>query len=309
MKTVTYLTTALLAATLSIMPFSYNDGIPNRQNRNKINYRVDDPPVQIAEQQQTMNNPPVNYIIIRQVPVYYMNNYNPHVGNKNIRVNDEKQVIAGNSGRQQVVVTQNQQQKAPAQAVQRPGNTSGNRAVNNNSVRNNSVARQVRTASSNQTGRTSAGPATVRNNTGNSQTRTVSHPRTGSAQNRSAGTGNGSSVRNRQRPVTSTAGRRTGSVAANNTELITTIRNTESGEGRNAVTERKAIVAPPALVPGKNREVVKEEYKTTTRVTICNGVDNQVYRKVEHKWGGVFYFKGKQSISETYYNIETEQSI
>jgi hypothetical protein len=58
---------------------------------------------------------------------------------------------------------------------------------------------------------------------------------------------------------------------------------------------------------GKTVENYELKDQKITRIIINhNGIANE-YRKVEHSWGGVFYFKNGQSISKTIFYSETKE--
>lgn len=58
---------------------------------------------------------------------------------------------------------------------------------------------------------------------------------------------------------------------------------------------------------GLTEEITKEGNRTTTtRVIVADGKGNE-YKKVVHNWGGVFYFKNGEAITERVWTKETEK--
>lgn len=56
---------------------------------------------------------------------------------------------------------------------------------------------------------------------------------------------------------------------------------------------------------GITEEVIKEEHSVTIQRVVQEGVRTDVYRKVTHDWGGVFFFKNGVSITERVWKEES----
>ncbi|MCW3083723.1 MAG: hypothetical protein JWP12_1089 [Bacteroidetes bacterium] len=70
----------------------------------------------------------------------------------------------------------------------------------------------------------------------------------------------------------------------------------------------EVIPDPPAkpIVKNKVENVVQEDRRKITNITVTiDGVD-YVYKKEEYNWGGVYFYKNGKNITESTYNKETE---
>ena len=56
----------------------------------------------------------------------------------------------------------------------------------------------------------------------------------------------------------------------------------------------------------KTEEIFEDSYRKTTRITLNRDGKVIFYKKVKHNWGGMFYFKDNQSISEHQFFIDTQ---
>ncbi len=52
-------------------------------------------------------------------------------------------------------------------------------------------------------------------------------------------------------------------------------------------------------------ETIEEKNRTITKATLTKGNHSTVYSKIIYKWGGVFYFKNENSISQSLFVLET----
>ncbi|MBL7984470.1 MAG: hypothetical protein JNM91_05695 [Flavobacteriales bacterium] len=72
----------------------------------------------------------------------------------------------------------------------------------------------------------------------------------------------------------------------------------------NSGTEVKPVLTTAAKPIERKEELIVEPRSVTTRIALDDGVAKTEYLRVAHKFGGVFYFKNGQSISQVVYEQE-----
>jgi hypothetical protein len=70
------------------------------------------------------------------------------------------------------------------------------------------------------------------------------------------------------------------------------------------LTEPLGFNAPP-VEDGINKEVYREAHAVITKFTVVRRGKTDVYKKVYHQWGYVFYFKNGSAITKRMWADET----
>lgn len=89
------------------------------------------------------------------------------------------------------------------------------------------------------------------------------------------------------------------------TEPATPVESTEGDVKQMSVEEYQRELAQ--MYPkGITENVTREGNKQITTRIVVNGDKGNEYKKVEHDWGGVFYFKNGDAVTERVWKQETE---
>jgi len=56
---------------------------------------------------------------------------------------------------------------------------------------------------------------------------------------------------------------------------------------------------------GRKRKVIKEPSRTITRIIIIENSRLTIFTRIEYKWGGLYFFKENETITQTVYDLET----
>jgi hypothetical protein len=73
----------------------------------------------------------------------------------------------------------------------------------------------------------------------------------------------------------------------------------------NTGSEVHELEKSESLPPNVNVETIAENNRNITKATVTTGDKEMVYFKIIYKWGGVFYFKNEQSISQAAFQLAT----
>jgi hypothetical protein len=70
--------------------------------------------------------------------------------------------------------------------------------------------------------------------------------------------------------------------------------------------ERKSLsIKDAGNVVSRTEEVIEEVNRTITQVTVSRERMTYVYKKVAYNWGGVYYFRDDDSITNGVFKLET----
>ena len=71
--------------------------------------------------------------------------------------------------------------------------------------------------------------------------------------------------------------------------------------------ERKSLsIKDAGNVVSRTEEIITEDNRTITQVTIIRERMTYVYKKVVYNWGGVYYFRDDNSITNAVFKLESK---
>ena len=72
--------------------------------------------------------------------------------------------------------------------------------------------------------------------------------------------------------------------------------------------ERKSLsIKDAGSVVSRAEEIIEEENRIITQITVVRERMQYVYKKVAYNWGGVYYFRDDDSITNAVFKLETAE--